>query len=71
MPSSQLVRLRSGGNLAAGLAHDLNDTLTAIVGHVGGRRDVPGPESLAKHLNAIEGAAERDRGPSRTLVTFS
>jgi len=70
--ASQLVRLESIGNLAAGLAHNLNNTLTVIEGNLSVIKEkCHVSEDAVKHLDAIEGAVDRGRGLSQTLLSFS
>ncbi len=71
-------RLRQGsrmdavGQLAAGVAHDFNNVLTAILGHadlLAMRLDRDSP--LRSHADTIAGAAQRAAGTVRNLLVFA
>jgi two-component system cell cycle sensor histidine kinase/response regulator CckA len=60
------------GRLAGGVAHDLNNTLTAIFGYVDLARGQLPPEHKAHaNLDGLEQAAEQASGVMRGLLTFS
>ena len=60
------------GRLAGGLAHDLNNLLTAVLGNVELSRLEPGlSASLSENLDEIEFAAGRATELSRQLLAFS
>ena len=68
----QSQKIESVGHLAAGVAHDFNNMLTIIHGHVGilmARQNLP-PEHMAP-LQAVFFAAERAAGLTRQLLMFS
>lgn len=70
--ASQLVRLESIGYLAAGLAHNLNNTLTVIEGNISVIKEkYQTSDEDARHLEAIEAAVERGRGLAQTMLSFS
>jgi signal transduction histidine kinase/CheY-like chemotaxis protein len=65
-------KMEAVGRLAGGIAHDLNNALTAILGHasllgleLGDRAD------LADSVNEIQSASERAASLSRNLLAFS
>lgn len=68
----QSQKIESVGHLAAGVAHDFNNMLTIIHGHVGilmARQNLP-QEHMAP-LQAVFFAAERAAGLTRQLLMFS
>jgi two-component system NtrC family sensor kinase len=79
--SGQLVhaaRLASVGELAAGIAHEINNPLAIIAEEVGVLRDAMDPEladedeelDVDEHLGAIHDAVFRCRDITRKLLTF-
>ena len=68
----QIQKMDSIGTLASGIAHDLNNVLTIILGHIGamGVRQ-SSPERLAKTIEAITKAAKRGAQTVRQLLTFA
>ncbi len=65
-------RLETVGTLAGGVAHDINNVLTAIFGHLDlARSTIHSPEEVNAHLDAIHAAANRASGVARGLLTFS
>jgi len=69
---NQSQKLESIGRLAGGVAHDNNNMLTAILMHAELLRELLGPGNPAlRHIQAMEGAAERSTGLIRQLLAFS
>ena len=70
----RVAKLDSLGVMAGGLAHDLNNLLTAIGGNVGMAhaelRETASPETLT-YLADAEAGAKRARDLTRQLLTFS
>jgi len=68
----QSQKMESVGQLAAGVAHDINNILTVIQGHAGLLLNItpPGAESV-RSLKQISAASERAAGFVRQLLTFS
>ena len=68
----QSQKLESMGRLAGGVAHDVNNMITAVLGHASLMQElVPGDSPLAPHLAGIEKASWRSSGIVRQLLTFS
>jgi len=68
----QSQKMESVGQLAAGVAHDINNILTVIQGHAGLLLNVtpPGSDSV-RSLKQIAAASERAASFVRQLLTFS
>jgi two-component system, cell cycle sensor histidine kinase and response regulator CckA len=68
----QAQKVEAIGQLAAGVAHDFNNILTVIQGHVGlcGLAPAPAPQ-ISDSLKQIDAAAERAAALTRQLLTFS
>jgi signal transduction histidine kinase/streptogramin lyase len=62
-------KLEAVGTLAAGLAHDMNNSLQAILGYADLARD-GGPES-DEYLSRLVASAERTQGLTRTMLGFA
>jgi PAS domain S-box-containing protein len=68
----QSQKMESVGQLAAGVAHDINNILTIIQGHTGLLQISTPPDSDAmKSLKQIAAASERAASFIRRLLTFS
>lgn len=68
----QAQRLESLGTLAGGVAHDFNNILAIILGHVSTLKGASlSPEKLPRSIGAIEKAVERGAGLVRQLLTFA
>ncbi len=68
----QSQKMESVGQLAAGVAHDINNILTVIQGHAGLLLNVTPPESTSvRSLKQISAASERAASFVRQLLTFS
>jgi hypothetical protein len=68
----QSQKMESIGQLAAGVAHDINNILTIIQGHTGLLLNATPPDADAmKSLKQIAAASERAAGFIRHLLTFS
>ena len=69
---NQLQKIESIGRLAGGVAHDFNNMLQAILGHVELALDrVPPGERLQRNLLEIRKAAERSADLTRQLLAFA
>jgi PAS domain S-box-containing protein len=68
----QSQKMEMIGQLSGGVAHDFNNMLTAIIGHLGLLRTAPGitPE-IAFSLREIDGAANRAANLTSQLLAFS
>ncbi|MGA3283830.1 MAG: response regulator [Verrucomicrobiota bacterium] len=68
----QSQKMQSVGQLAAGVAHDINNILTVIQGHAGLLLNItpPGADSF-RSLKQISAASERAASFVRQLLTFS
>ena len=68
----QSQKMESVGRLAGGVAHDFNNMLTVILGAVElALYEVPHESNLRRYLNSIQMAAERSKGVTRQLLSFS
>ncbi|HEY6561998.1 MAG TPA: PAS domain-containing protein [Polyangiaceae bacterium] len=64
-------KMEAIGRLAGGVAHDLNNMLSAILGHVGlALNDVPAGGALREDLEQIKGAAERATVLTQQLLAY-
>jgi len=72
----QSQKMQAVGQLAGGVAHDFNNILTAILGHLGLARDafaksLPEEHPGLRGLGEVERAANRAVALTRQLLTFS
>ncbi len=68
----QARKLESVGRLAGGVAHDFNNMLGVIIGHVDlGYDKVETEHPLHAHLEEVRKAAQRSAGLVRQLLTFA
>jgi two-component system, cell cycle sensor histidine kinase and response regulator CckA len=68
----QTQKLESVGQLAGGVAHDLNNVLGAILGHADiGRRKITPEHPLYERFTKILELTERGSGITRQLLAFS
>jgi PAS domain S-box-containing protein len=69
---AQSQKLEGIGHLAAGVAHDFNNILSAILGYTTlVREGLPPQGPLARDVDEIEAAAQRAAGLTRQLLAFS
>lgn len=65
-------RMETIGQLAGGVAHDFNNLITAIFGHVAmGLEHLPPDHPSARSLQAIEKVAQQGNRVTRGLLSFS
>jgi len=65
-------RLASVGEMAAGIAHEINNPLTSVIGYsqlLSGRKDIT--EDVKADLKAIDEGAQRVAGIIKRLLTFA
>ena len=67
----QAQKMDSIGRLAGGVAHDLNNILTAVLGFVELSREAAGASGLGANLDEIRTAAERAGALTSQLLTFA
>jgi len=72
----QSQKMEAVGQLAGGVAHDFNNILTAIIGHLGLAHDaaaktLPADHACLRGLREVERAANRATTLTRQLLTFS
>ncbi len=68
----QAMKMQSVGRLAGGVAHDFNNMLGVIIGHVEiAMRTARAGDPLQEDLNAIHQAAQRSAGLTKQLLTFA
>lgn len=68
----QAQKMESVGRLAGGVAHDFNNMLGVIIGHVSlGLMKIDSTDSLYNNLVEIERAAERSADLTRQLLAFA
>jgi two-component system NtrC family sensor kinase len=64
-------RLASVGEMASGIAHEINNPLTAVIGFSQLLMDVDLPEEIKEDLVIIHKEAQRAAGVARNLLTFA
>jgi signal transduction histidine kinase len=68
----QTQRLESLGVLAGGIAHDYNNLLTAVLGHLDLARESVEPDSpAAEHIHSVIMLAERSGALTRQLLAYA
>jgi PAS domain S-box-containing protein len=68
----QAQKMEAVGRLAGGVAHDLNNTLTAIFGYLDlVRCQLPPRHAVSASLDGLEHAAQQAAGVTRGLLAFS
>ncbi len=68
----QSQKLETVGTLAGGIAHDVNNQLTAILGQIGlGMEHLPEGHPARRNLQAAEDATNRCAETTRALLSFS
>src|SRR6185503_2000026 len=67
----QTQKLDAVGRLAGGVAHDFNNTLQVVLGWTELLRRETQPQQMQEGVEQIRAAAERSRGLTRQLLTFS
>ena len=68
----QAQKLEAVGQLAGGIAHDMNNMLTSVLGHVELLRlKLPADPGVRKHLEGIETTALRSRDIVANILAFS
>jgi len=67
----QTQKLDAVGRLAGGIAHDFNNTLQVVLGWAELLRAETHPEEMQEGIEQIRVAAEKSRGLTRQLLTFS
>jgi PAS domain S-box-containing protein len=64
-------RLASVGEMASGIAHEINNPLTAVIGFAQLLMDNDLPEEIKEDLTIIHKEAQRAAGVARNLLTFA
>lgn len=64
-------RLASVGEMASGIAHEINNPLTAVIGFAQLLMDTELPEEIKEDLSIIHKEAQRAAGVARNLLTFA
>ncbi len=68
----QAQKMETVGTLAGGVAHDFNNQLTGVIGHLDLLQDtMPGDASSREHLRVARAAAQRCADLTRGLLAFS
>ncbi|MDV7397442.1 histidine kinase dimerization/phospho-acceptor domain-containing protein, partial [Arthrospira platensis SPKY1] len=69
---AQSQKIESIGRLAGGVAHDFNNMLSVILGHVELIKDqLPSDSPLQADLNEVQNAAQRSADLTRQLLAFA
>jgi len=68
---SKTQKLDAVGVLAGGMAHDFNNILTAISGHMEIARMLSHEDKVVEHLREALGACKRAKSVTQQLLTFS
>jgi two-component system cell cycle sensor histidine kinase/response regulator CckA len=69
---SQAQKMEVVGQLAAGIAHDINNMLTAILGYAAlARTELPAGHAVDRNLEQLEDAAQQAAGIVKGMLTFS
>jgi two-component system NtrC family sensor kinase len=64
-------RLASVGEMASGIAHEINNPLTAVIGFAQLLMDTDLPEEVKEDIGVIHKEAQRAAGVARNLLTFA
>jgi len=64
-------RLASVGEMASGIAHEINNPLTAVIGFAQLVRDANIPDEVKEDVGIIQEEAQRAAGVAKSLLTFA
>jgi len=64
-------RLASVGEMASGIAHEINNPLTAVIGFAQLLMDTDLPDEVKEDISVIHKEAQRAAGVARNLLTFA